>query len=176
MRTPAHPGFSAVRTAALAAVAVFALLASGAKAQEASRAVRAVPDDFHLRLTRGGCEGSCPIFDVDVDARGRVLWTGRFFVRVRGKATRTITTQALQSLLDGSRRFRILSLSAGTHPCIDRPLVTLDLTESGRSISVGYCEGDITPESTRLLEFARQAEKVMADAAWLGDATDRRMR
>jgi hypothetical protein len=136
-----------------------------------------IPADFALKFSRGGCEGACPTFEVSVDGKGRVRWRGQEFVHLKQTASRTIPPAEVRSLLQHSRRLRILSLPPGSHlSYLDRPLVTVALTESGRSISVAYCDGDPSEEARRLSEFARIAERVMADAAWIGTSVDRRMR
>ena len=133
-----------------------------------SEPAAAIPPDLSIRLVRGGCEGPCPIYAVSVDSRGAVRWQGDRFVRHIGKATSVVASERLQSLVRRTRELRILSLAPGTHPCLDAPLVTVEVTLAGRSIAVAYCQGDVRPEATRVVEYATLVEQVLVDQAWLG--------
>lgn len=158
-----------------------AMLLSGVMACEdrastKTRGASTIPNDFSIRLTRGGCEGNCPIYSVRVDGQGRVVWKGERFVRETGTATKNVDGASLQSAMRRARELDILALQPGIHPCLDQPLVTIDLAMEGRSNSVAYCQGDARPEAHRLVEFAAFVDRMVADEDWIGSAEDRRMK
>ena len=135
----------------------------------------ATASSFSLRLTRGSCEGSCPIYSIDVDHDGRVRWQGERFVKHKGTARKTITQSRLLTIVRRTRELQILALQPGVHACLDSPLVTIDLTLDGRSISVAYCVGDARPEGFRVIQFADFIDRALLDEAWVGGKEYRRM-
>jgi hypothetical protein len=155
---------------------ILALLSVGLPGCSAAPESDTVPQDFSLRLARGPCEGPCPIYSISVDSRGNAQWQGERFVRVIGTATKRVTEVALQRIVRRARELRILSLVPGKHiSCIDAPMAEIELTQEGRSIFVAYCDGDVTPEGRRVIEFAKLVDEALADETWVGGVEYRKM-
>jgi TonB family protein len=54
--------------------------------------------DF-VKLTRGGCFGTCPIYDVTISENGDVVWNGHGFVKSTGEFHSTIAPESARSLI-----------------------------------------------------------------------------
>lgn len=154
---------------------VLALLAAALPSCAPAPESATVPPDFSLRLKRGGCEGSCPIYSISVDSGGSARWHGERFVRVKEPATKRVSDAALQAIAKRARELRMLALRPGKYPCIDSSLTEIELTMDGGSIDVAYCIGDARPEGRRVIEFARFVDEALADGNWVGGDEFRRM-
>jgi hypothetical protein len=56
------------------------LVAVGLATTSAATAAQHVPDDFVIKLERTSCFGECPVYSVNIDARGNVTYEGTKFV------------------------------------------------------------------------------------------------
>jgi hypothetical protein len=70
-----------------------------------SHPVRSVADPSHrdsvtVELSRGPCMGMCPVYSVRVNGNGSVEYAGDANVRERGKATATLSTDQVTTILE----------------------------------------------------------------------------
>ena len=74
----------------------------------------AVKDWATLRITlsRSGCFGSCPEYEVEIHGDGQVRYNGMAFVSVRGVHDSTVTRQDLELLIEGFRNADFFALNS----------------------------------------------------------------
>lgn len=154
----------------------FALALASAPICASAGEVATVPADFSIRLTRGACEGPCPVYSVSVDSQGRVQWQGKQFVRRKGKSTKTIAAASLQSIVRRIGELHVLAVQPGTHIShLDASLVTVELTLNSRSIQVAYSQSDTGPDASRVVELAKYLDRELVTDTWIGGNEYRRM-
>jgi hypothetical protein len=136
MRFGQHAGRAMGRSALIGVVAIVAI--------ELATSGGAFGGDptFHLRLERGMCLGSCPVYTVDIDAAGNVTFVGRKSVTepsapCQGERRWKIDAAAvtrLRDLVDRSGFFGFKdSYSARV---TDLPPYTVTVTRKGRTKTV----------------------------------------
>ena len=127
-----------IRTAMLA---LAALIAAGS-ALPGSAAPPASDPSFRVKLARGVCLGSCPVYEVEIDAAGLVTFTGSKSnlapsVPCQGKRQWRIapaTVDQLRSLVDRSGFFGFSDRYTGG--VTDMPAFAVTVTRNGRTKSV----------------------------------------
>lgn len=100
--------------------------------------------DVAIYLSRGSCEGKCPVYTVAVQGGGMVAYEGEENVAVPGQYVAAISPQAVADLLDavyatGFMDMRDRYLSSYSPAITDEGVVTLSLrgaTGSPRSIVI----------------------------------------
>lgn len=107
--------------------------------------------DF-VELSRSGCYGECPAYNVKVFENGDVIWNGKFYVKVRGEKHSKISPDAARSLLRrfAAPEFWALSdhYSSGV---TDNPTTTIEVRIGGKSKRVSdYAKS--APELEQSLE------------------------
>jgi hypothetical protein len=71
---------------------------------------RTLPDDLTITLERTSCFGECPVYQVTIDARGNVTYTGRKFVRVEGRQTARVAVARVAAILDTADKIGFFDL------------------------------------------------------------------
>src|SRR5690349_11943155 len=100
----------------------------------ASVGAQTIPADFTIRLTRTRCFGVCPAYEVEIDAKGAVTYTGRDFVRVTGRHTATIPRAAVAALAAHVERIGFFALKDKySAPITDMPTTYVSVTSNGRT-------------------------------------------
>jgi len=98
----------------------------------------------YVTLERGPCFGTCPVYEVEVDAHGLVTFDGRRFVEQIGTATAQIPADSAASLMRSLEADGFFTLDPRYHHgekgCgayhTDAPHVTLTLSLDGRTHTV----------------------------------------
>ncbi len=128
----------------------------------------------YVRLERGPCFGTCPVYEVEVDAHGVVTFDGRRFVDHIGTATAQIPADSAASLMrsieaDGffqlDPRYHYGDKGCGAYHT-DAPHVTLTLSLEGRAhtVQLDYgCTG--APEVLRRMH--ESVDSVTGVARWI---------
>src|SRR5690606_9216002 len=147
-------------------VGLFAALALGACASAPPASDDAGP--VEISMTRTPCFGFCPDYTVTITGDGHVIYEGRRFVNVVGRAEAHITPAQVQALL---ARFDAVGFErlqneyrAGV---TDLPSTTIQLVRNGRSKSVLDYGGTGAgmPESVR--ELQAEIDRVAGTAPWV---------
>jgi hypothetical protein len=60
---------------------------------------QAIPEDFQLFITRTGCFGQCPVYELFVNAEGQVLYQGHNNVPNQGRFQKQLSQAQLQELV-----------------------------------------------------------------------------
>jgi hypothetical protein len=134
-----------------------------------SRFDPSVPTDFALMISRGGCEGSCPIYSIRLDERGEVVWNGKQDVRRKGVARKTIGRFQLQDIVMAARDREVMSFGRTARLCLDTPAVKITLTMDGKTATADHdsCSQEKTSEGQALAEFVDYAEIQMDIVGWV---------
>ncbi len=128
-----------------------------------------IASDFSLRVSRRGCEGKCPMYSVDLDARGLVTWTGQRNVATKGSTSARIDLTQVHSIVQKIKSQQLLSFQKTNLLCVDTPSITILLTLEGRSVSLisDECAWKQTREGREMSEFIDFAETVMGVNRWI---------
>lgn len=109
-----------------------AMAASTAVAAAAAR--QGSPEDrtFHVRLERGACFGTCPVYSVDVAADGAVIFRGRKFVTCVGEHRWRISSGSVRRLMAAADRANLFALRDEYRGRMtDMPEFRLEVTRHG---------------------------------------------
>jgi hypothetical protein len=115
---------------------------------------------FHVRLDRGPCFGTCPTYTVEMDARGRVTFTGR--APGRGQAPAAClgrrswraspgAVEKLEALVDRSGFFGFESAYRAN--ITDLPQYTVTVTRRGRTKTVADYAGTMVGMPRAMVEI-----------------------
>ena len=129
----------------------------------------AIAADFTLQISRRGCEGRCPVYSVQLDAQGAVIWNGQEFVDTKGAARRAISRWQVQSIIQKIKDRGILSFRPVSLLCIDTPSVEVRVTLEGRTVSLARdsCAWTKTPDGREIAAFSQYAESLMGTEHWV---------
>ncbi len=96
-------------------------------------AAQAIPADFSVTLSRTRCFGTCPVYSVTIDARGKVSYEGSLFVRVEGKQTATIPISRVAELANAVDRIGFFKLDSKYEALAeDFPTTYVTVTKNSR--------------------------------------------
>jgi Domain of unknown function (DUF6438) len=127
-----------------------------------------------VRLERGPCFGTCPVYVLDVDSTGRVQFEGRAHVRVLGTASHMIGKDNFRAIAArlveaGFPSWQASYLGGGQHCgnyATDLPVVILSATIDGVPKRVAHdygCSG--APRALR--ELHRMIDSVANSPNWM---------
>jgi TonB family protein len=103
---------------------------------------KAIDEGDYVELSRSGCLGTCPIYDVKVFANGDVDWNGRMFVEAKGERHSNIGPAAAHVLLEQFLSPNFWALCGGYDAAVtDNPTIQTTVQIGGRSKTVSnYAE------------------------------------
>lgn len=108
----------------------------------------AVPEDFQLFITRTGCFGKCPVYELFVDTDGRVLYQGHANVDNVGKFQKQLSPQQLQQLVSTLREGDFFGLDETYDDGVtDLPTVITEAIMDGKRHKVTNRTGPPSVES-----------------------------
>jgi hypothetical protein len=132
-----------------------------------------VPRDTIIQLQRTSCLGTCPVYTVTIDARGRVTYDGERSVRVVGRRTAQIAPSGVATLLaraEGIRFFemrdayRVIEYPNGSVSSpSDLPTKIVTVTVNGRTKRVE----DYVAAPDALGEFEREIDEAAGTKRWI---------
>jgi Domain of unknown function (DUF6438) len=139
-----------------------------------TRADQVAPDsEAVVRLERGPCHGTCPVYAVALYADGRVQFTGIRFVTPVGTDSSRVAASAVASLRDAfrAREFGAVpsAIEYASGNCgqyiADLSTVVLTVRDAGRTHTVRFDEG-CGNHPVMLDSLARQVDSVSGSATW----------
>jgi hypothetical protein len=125
------------------------------------------PQSVVIRLERGPCYGSCPVYGVTLYGDGTVRYDGKDHVRVRGSQTAVIAPGAVRSLVEEIERSGFYSMNdAYTQVSItDAPSAVVYVAADGRKKQVSHYLGDF--KAPKLLEtLENRIDEVSGASRW----------
>jgi hypothetical protein len=134
---------------------------------------KSVPKDTVITLERTACFGTCPVYLVNVDAKGNVIYEGKQFVRMQGRQTARIPSAQVAAILRTAERVGFFDLrdkyvaienpdGTVTH-VTDLPTTYVKITSGGRSKRVEDYIG--APPGLRELE--REIDSATRSKRWV---------
>lgn len=92
--------------------------------------------DF-VKLSRSGCYGTCPAYEVTVSENGEITWNGTSFVQTVGVRHSRIDNEAARTLIEAFRSPKVWELCGGYSASItDSSTTQIELRIGGRSKKV----------------------------------------
>lgn len=121
----------------------------------------------------------CPIYTVEIDARGTVTYVGERFVRVTGRQTAQIAPSVVAKLLETAERIRFFELRDSYRvrdrtekeiedgillvPAQDLPTTFISITVNGRTKRIE----DYSHAPVVLTEFEREVDEAAGTTRWI---------
>jgi hypothetical protein len=130
-------------------------------------------------LARSACYGTCPVYEVEVFADGRVRYTGEEQVRVTGEHAARLPTRAVTELVAAVHAARFDTLRGSYQDAddgcrelfTDAPSLTIAVKRAGRLEHVNYytgCSGPAVP-SARIRALADTIDRIAGTQAFTGN-------
>ena len=114
-------------------------------------AAQTVPHDFLVTMRRTSCFGTCPVYEVSIDAGGKVTYRGDQFVRVEGRMTANISRAEVAALAAQVDRIAFFSMKNHYDGAItDLPTTFVTVRRNGRTKRIEDYFG--APDSLREFE------------------------
>ena len=141
--------------------------------------------DFSLRLERTACLGNCPVYSVEVDSKGRVVFVGAQDTKIHGKAEANLSaeeTSALMTEIKNARFFELKdSYDRSTENCpliaTDHPTVQLFVRLGGREKTIKHDLGCSYPMQlatpmrvfpAELFVLENRIDEILKTERWVG--------
>lgn len=121
-----------------------------------------------IKLTRSGCYGDCPSYDVIIYRDGTVHWNGNYFVDVEGEAKGEVSVQQISELISAFEQVNFFFMKNYTsHDGTDAPTVVTTITINGRTKTVTHYYGD-TSAPIELYELECRIDEIVNTNQWIG--------
>jgi len=122
-----------------------------------------INEDFQVKMNKGACFGSCPVYTLDIDNQGNAVYVGERFTEKMGKHSMKLKKSDLQDIAKKLAEVNFFALNEEYKSDVaDQPLIAISHTNKGLSKTV---KGkDRRPEA--LLELQSMLEKVAETAGW----------
>ena len=120
-------------------------------------------------LERTACYGRCPIYTVTVLRDGTVLWEGRRFVKVTGKATAKLPAATVTALADAFKKAGFFAFADRyeRYDITDHPSALTSYSDGTRNKTVHHYHGDQSAPAA-LDELERRIDELVGTARWIG--------
>lgn len=121
-----------------------------------------------ITLARGPCLGSCPIYSVEIDGDGTVIYYGKDFVAVKAGRTDKIAKEAVQDLVASFRKAEFFWLFDGYDGGLsDGPPCTISIAFDGVSKSVLDHAGGLAGLPSEIGALEVEIDKLAGTAKWV---------
>jgi hypothetical protein len=126
------------------------------------------PQDVIITLERTMCFGFCPVYRLSIYGNGKVVYEGRYYVRVEGARTTYIPKRKVRELVAEFERIGFYDFDDQyTIPATDFPSVLVSIDLEGRSKTIDmYGAEAIAPEE--IANLIKQIEEAVNVARWVG--------
>ena len=116
--------------------------------------------DFHLQLSRKGCFGQCPQYDLTVSRDGGAVIVARRFMPFEGTATARLNPEYLRKLVQDAHFNSMQCVSV--IPDADEIRLTVTDGTSRHSVECSLTGGETAP----LTELVRKIHDAVLHASW----------
>jgi hypothetical protein len=125
---------------------------------------QSVPKDFLIKLTRTACYGVCPVYDVMVDADGRVTYRGDEHVGVKGRHTASIPRSKVETLAAAVDKSGFFAMKDDYGAQItDLPTTYVTVTMDGRTKTIR----DYANAPPALEQLERDIDDILGTRRWI---------
>ena len=114
--------------------------------QVPSHATSTAASELFIKLDRGSCFGSCPVYELTISSSGLVSFHGKEFVARLGQHTRQLTPAQMDALRAATATARFFEVKSQRRLTIisDSPTLDLTINEGGQTrhirVDVGSAE------------------------------------
>lgn len=123
-----------------------------------------------IAMERGPCFGRCPVYRVEVNDSGKVVYEGRGFVAERGRQEATIPAADVQALAKEIEAAGFFELRDNYPPeATDHATVVTTVTIDGRSKRVEHSL-DSRTAPRQLEDLYRRIDEVAGVKQWIGES------
>jgi hypothetical protein len=156
------------RIVSLLAAATAIGACSGGAGDSASDSAQS-PRDVRITMERTPCFGSCPVYLVEIDGTGRVVFDGRGFVRQSGRHEATVPASDVQALAREIEAAGYFGFGANYPPDkTDHAGVITSVTIDGRTHRIEHNLGSDSAPSA-LADIERRIDEVAGTQRWIGE-------
>ena len=131
--------------------------------------MRSAADDVRITLERGACFGRCPMYRLELDGSGKVVFEGRNFVRDSGRREDTVSADTVRALATEMEQAGYFAFEDSYPPdATDHATVIISLTLDGRTKRIEHNLGSRSaPEG--LEDLYARIDEVARSAKWIGE-------
>ena len=132
------------------------------------------PRSVSITMERTPCFGSCPVYRLDVDGTGKVVYEGRGFVKERGRKEATVRAEDVQALAREIEAAGFYTLRDSYPPdATDNASVITSVTIDGKTKRV---EHDLSSRSApaSLKALYQRIDEVAGSKQWVGEGAQAR--
>lgn len=156
----------------LAAIPLFILVAIWTPVPRREIASVVSEDDApaSILMTRTGCFGSCPVYELKVQMDGRVEYSGNTHVRKEGPFTAAVSPSQVKQVVQRLDEIGFSSLEDRAFVwCYDTPYVTLTVASRnwGKSVrSDAFCVGNPAGPQAKFVQLTRDIDEMVNSDQW----------
>ena len=121
-----------------------------------------------ITLTRTECFGGCPVYDLKINEDGRVVFTGKRFVKIKGKRVAHISparVRALVSRLKADGYFNMKN-NYEKFEATDMPYAVTGVEAGGRKKRIKHYYGDFTTPA-KLTDMESRIDRAANSERWI---------
>lgn len=125
------------------------------------------PAEVTISLSRGGCFGTCPGYEVNIHGNGQVDFQGGDYTDVQGKHSYQISPEAVAALVERARRADLWSMGASYRaPITDNPTYVLTLKMGKSAHEIEDYVGRMVGMPVAVEEFEDEVDRVGRTSEW----------
>ena len=125
------------------------------------------PQDVIITVERTMCFGFCPDYRLSIYGNGKVVYEGRYYVRVEGTRTTYIPKRKVRELVSEFEKIGFYNFDNNYAVGVtDMPSVLITLNLEGRSKTIDIYGGGAPDEVTNLI---LQIEETVKVSRWVGE-------
>lgn len=124
----------------------------------------AVAEDFNLKMDKGACFGSCPVYSLEIDHQGNAIYDGKRFTEKSGMYKYKLTKDQFKQVTDQLELMNFFALQDNFKSDVaDLPTVTIAHTHRGLKKSISG--KDTRPK--RVLDLQKILEDIAKSEGWV---------
>ena len=126
-------------------------------------------NSLRITLSRSGCYGSCPAYEIEIHGDGTVVYEGKADVATRGKRTGKISRASLVELVDVFRKADYFTLADRYVSGItDNPTYVSSISYDGMSKSVVDYVGRSVGMPSTVSDVEAAIDRLSGAYKWIG--------
>ncbi len=125
--------------------------------------------DIRISLERHACFGRCPVYRLEIDETGKVVYEGLGFVKTNGRQEATISPRDVQALAKEIEDAGYFGFRPNYPPdATDHPIVVTSVTIDGKTSRVEHNLGSRSAPAA-LEPLYRRIDEVAGTDRWVGE-------
>lgn len=123
-----------------------------------------------ITMERNACFGRCPVYRLDLDGSGKVVYEGRGFVKEHGRREATVPVEDVQALVKEIESAGYFTLRDNYPPdATDHAIVVTSVSINGTTKRVEHDLGSRSAPAA-LEELYRRIDEVAGSKQWVGES------